>query len=101
MIDDGRAACYTAVTMRHLQRGMKRRGLHLDRTGSAASGDVGGGSRAAVPRDCPGAVRRSEQRRVGKEWLSPGRSRGSPDLAKKNRYQENVVQEIVKKDLRK
>src|SRR3546814_7213623 len=57
MIDDGRAACYTAVTMRHLQRGMKRRGLHLDRTGSAASGDVGRGSRAAVPRDCPGAVR--------------------------------------------
>src|SRR3546814_4780315 len=54
---DGRAACYTAVTMRHLQRGMKRRVLHLDRTGSAASGDVGRGSRAAVPRDCHGAVR--------------------------------------------
>src|SRR3546814_11938191 len=31
-------------------------------------------------------VRRSEERRVGKEWVSPCRSRGPPDPYKKKNY---------------
>src|SRR3546814_21199594 len=33
---------------------------------------------------------RSEERRVGKEWVSPGRSRGSPDHIKKKKQQHTL-----------
>src|SRR3546814_16741676 len=41
IINVGCVACYTDVTMRHLQRGMHTSGLHQDRTDYYASGVVG------------------------------------------------------------
>src|SRR3546814_13942625 len=38
-----------------------------------------GGGRAVPDLSVPGTILRSEERRVGKEWVSTCRSRGSPD----------------------
>src|SRR3546814_20787840 len=38
---------------------------------------------AVAPRPAPKAPPRSEERRVGKEWVSTGRTRGVPDHEKK------------------
>src|SRR3546814_11311223 len=70
-------------------RGQPRNGgaADLDRVGVIEFGDFGADAQrdAAVRQHRRGIGQRSEERRVGKEWVSTCRSRGSPEHEKKTR----------------
>src|SRR3546814_13925198 len=76
-IDAGAVAFAVAVAARHARR-LVRAGARI-----AALGAGGDGREVVELRAAPPRIGRSEERRVGKECVSTGRSRGAPYQSKK------------------